>query len=168
MRQRYPMFSRMMSSFVVGMGMFLAIALINPSPAQAAVTQAGPQLARIDARDLHISLGDRQGQLMFYPNHLDLVVGQTYRLILDNPSPEKHYFSAPNFAAVSWTRKVEAAGVEVKGTVRELELKPNAKAEWVLVPEKPGQYDLECTIAGHAEAGMTGRLTIHPRSIDSV
>lgn len=105
---------------------------------------------------------------MFYPNHLDLVVGQTYRLILDNPSPEKHYFSAPNFAAVSWTRKVEAAGVEVKGTVRELELKPNAKAEWVLVPEKPGQYDLECTIAGHAEAGMTGRLTIHPRSIDSV
>lgn len=147
--------------------LLVAIALINPSPAQASLTTARPHLAS-DATELHVSLGDRQGQLKFYPNHLDLVVGETYKLILDNPSPEKHYFSATDFAAVSWTRKVEAAGVEVKGTVRELELKPNAEAEWVLVPEKPGQYDLECTIPGHAEAGMTGTLTISARSVGSV
>ncbi|MGM0455128.1 MAG: cupredoxin domain-containing protein [Cyanobacteriota bacterium] len=127
-----------------------------------------PQLARINATELHIHLGDRQGQLKFYPNQLDLIAGQTYKLILDNPSPEKHYFSAPDFAAASWTRKVEAAGVEVKGTVRELELKPNAEAEWVFVPEKPGEYHLECTISGHAEAGMTGTLTIRASSSESV
>ncbi|NMG57041.1 hypothetical protein E1H12_00545 [Geitlerinema sp. P-1104] len=148
--------------------LLVAIALVNPAMAQANPTDVAPQLARINATELHVSLGDRQGQLKFYPNHLDLVVGETYKLILDNPSPEKHYFSATDFAAVSWTRKVEAAGVEVKGTVRELELKPNAEAEWVLVPEKPGQYDLECTIPGHAEAGMTGTLTISARSVGSV
>ncbi|TVR14525.1 MAG: hypothetical protein EA395_02485 [Phormidium sp. GEM2.Bin31] len=153
---------------LVCLSLWLAIALVNPPLAQADVIDIAPQLARINATEVHVSLGDRQGQLKFYPNHLDLVVGQTYKLILDNPSPEKHYFSAPDFAAVSWTRKVEAAGVEVKGTVRELELKPNAEAEWVLVPEKPGEYHLECTISGHAEAGMTGTLTISATSSESV
>jgi uncharacterized cupredoxin-like copper-binding protein len=146
----------------------VAIALVNPPLAQANVSDIAPQLARINATELHVSLGDRQGQLKFYPDHFDLIAGQTYKLILDNPSPEKHYFSAPDFAAVSWTRKVEAAGVEVKGTVRELELKPNAEAEWVFVPEKPGDYHLECTISGHAEAGMTGNLTIRAKSSESV
>ncbi|MFO8039124.1 MAG: cupredoxin domain-containing protein [Sodalinema sp.] len=148
--------------------LLVAIALVNPTMAQANPTDMAPQLARINATELHIHLGDRQGQLKFYPNQLDLIAGQTYKLILDNPSPEKHYFSAPDFAAASWTRKVEAAGVEVKGTVRELELKPNAEAEWVFVPEKPGEYHLECTISGHAEAGMTGTLTIRASSSESV
>ncbi len=151
-----------------GLSLWLAIALLNPPLAQADVTNIAPQLARLNATELHIQLGDRQGQLKFYPNQLDLIAGQTYKLILDNPSPEKHYFSSPNFAAASWTRKVEAAGVEVKGTLRELELKPNAEAEWVFVPEKPGDYHLECTISGHAEAGMTGTLTIRARSSESV
>lgn len=148
--------------------LWVAIALVHPAVAQANPTDGTPQLARINATELHIHLGDRQGQLKFYPDHFDLMAGQTYKLVLDNPSPEKHYFSAPDFAAVSWTRKVEAAGVEVKGTVRELELKPNAEAEWVFVPEKPGDYHLECTISGHAEAGMTGTLTIRAKSSESV
>lgn len=164
----YSLLPLAISRILLSLGLGLAIALVNPSQVQAAPSHAVQHLARVEATELHVSLGDRQGQLKFYPNHLDLVVGQTYRLILDNPSPEKHYFSAPDFAAVSWTRKVEAAGVEVKGTVRELELKPKAEAEWVLVPEKPGEYDLECTIPGHAEAGMTGTLTITATSVESV
>lgn len=42
----------------------------------------------------------------------------------------------------------------------ELELKPNAEAEWVFVPIKAGTYFLHCTIPGHTEAGMTGTITI--------
>ncbi len=56
-----------------------------------------------------------------------------YKLILDNPSPTKHYFTAKDFADASWTQKVEAGKVEIKGAIHELELKPNAQAEWVIV-----------------------------------
>jgi uncharacterized cupredoxin-like copper-binding protein len=50
--------------------------------------------------------------------------------------------------------------VEVKGAIHELELKPGAIAEWVFVPERPGTYELHCSIAGHAEAGMVGQIVV--------
>lgn len=80
--------------------------------------------------------------------------------MLDNPSPEKHYFTAKDFADGLWTQKVQAGDVEVKGAIHELELKPGAIAEWVFVPERPGTYELHCAIAGHTEAGMVGQLEV--------
>jgi uncharacterized cupredoxin-like copper-binding protein len=50
--------------------------------------------------------------------------------------------------------------VEIKGAIHELELKPGAMAEWVFVPMKSGSYNLRCTVAGHTEAGMIGKITI--------
>jgi uncharacterized cupredoxin-like copper-binding protein len=55
---------------------------------------------------------------------------------------------------------VEAGAVEVKGAIHELELEPGAEAEWVLIPQKPGHYELHCSILGHTEAGMRGTLVI--------
>ncbi len=107
-----------------------------------------------------VHLGTAAGNLRFEPDHLQFVAGQPYRLVLDNPSPEKHYFTAKDFADGLWTQKVQAAGVEVKGAIHELELKPGAIAEWVFVPERPGTYELHCAIAGHAEAGMVGTIAI--------
>jgi len=52
-----------------------------------------------------------------------------------------------------------SAPLEVK--IHELELKPNAQAEWVIVPLKTGKYKLICTIPGHAEAGMVGEIAIN-------
>jgi uncharacterized cupredoxin-like copper-binding protein len=80
--------------------------------------------------------------------------------VLTNPSPQKHYFTSKDFADAIWTQKVEAGNVEIKGVIHELELKPGAKAEWVFVPLKSGTYNLRCTIPGHTEAGMTGKITI--------
>ena len=42
----------------------------------------------------------------------------------------------------------------------ELELKPEAVAEWVLTPMKPGEYELHCSIKGHKEAGMIGEIVV--------
>ncbi|PSN16316.1 biphenyl 2,3-dioxygenase [filamentous cyanobacterium CCT1] len=112
------------------------------------------------ADSLTVHLGTADGSLRFEPDQMQFVVGQRYRLVLDNPSPEKHYFTAKDFADGIWSQKVQAAGVEVKGAIHELELKPGAIAEWVFVPERPGRYELHCAIAGHAEAGMVGQLEI--------
>ena len=100
------------------------------------------------------------GNLRFEPDQLQFTAGQRYRLVLDNPSPEKHYFTAKDFADGLWTQKVQAGGVEVKGAIHELELKPGAIAEWVFVPERSGTYELHCSIAGHAEAGMVGQIVV--------
>ena len=118
-------------------------------------TQANPQV-----NEIQISLGNSSGELKFFPSNIELKTGQSYKLLLDNPSPIKHYFTSKDFADASWTRKVQAGKVEVKGAIHELELKPDAEAEWVLTPMKSGTYELHCSIKGHATAGMVGEIIV--------
>lgn len=117
-------------------------------------------LARQPLTEVKVSLGSAANELKFYPENLKFIAGKRYKLILDNPSPQKHYFTAKDFADAIWTQKVEAGKVEIKGNIRELELKPGAVAEWVFVPAKAGTYALRCPIPGHTEAGMTGTITV--------
>jgi uncharacterized cupredoxin-like copper-binding protein len=119
-----------------------------------------PAVAATQATEIKVSLGNSANELKFFPNNLQFVAGQRYKLLLNNPSPQKHYFTAKDFADVSWTQKVEAGKVEIKGAIHELELKPGGEAEWVFVPMKPGTYSLRCPIPGHTEAGMTGEIVI--------
>lgn len=116
---------------------------------------AAPQVTEVK-----VSLGSIANELKFFPNDFQFVAGQHYKLLLDNPSSQKHYFTAKDFADASWTQKVEAGNVEIKGAIHELELKPGAEAEWVFTPMKPGKYSLHCPIPGHTEAGMTGTITV--------
>ncbi|WP_013324811.1 cupredoxin domain-containing protein [Gloeothece verrucosa] len=122
-----------------------------------------PAKAASDVTEVKVSLGNNAGELKFFPDHFELVAGKKYKLLLDNPSPTKHYFTSKDFADASWTQKVEAGKVEIKGAIHELELKPTAQAEWVFVPIKAGTYKLHCSVAGHAEAGMTGDIVISPQ-----
>ncbi|MDM9380783.1 cupredoxin domain-containing protein [Chlorogloeopsis sp. ULAP01] len=108
-----------------------------------------------------VSLGNVANELKFEPNHLEFIAGKRYTLRLVNPSAQKHYFTAKDFADNIWTQKVEAGKVEVKGAIHEMELKPGAEAEWVFVALKPGKYSLRCPIPGHTEAGMTGDIAIN-------
>ncbi len=117
-------------------------------------------LAEAQVNEIKVSLGNSSGELKFFPSSIELQAGTSYKLLLDNPSPVKHYFTSKDFADASWTRKVQAAKVEVKGAIHELELKPGAEAEWVLTPMKSGTYELHCSIAGHAAAGMTGEIRV--------
>jgi uncharacterized cupredoxin-like copper-binding protein len=110
--------------------------------------------------EIKINLGNTANEIKFFPDRVQLVAGQKYKLLLSNPSPQKHYFTAREFASNSWTQKVDAGNVEIKGAIQELELRPNTTADWVLVPMKPGSYQLRCVIPGHTEAGMTGMISV--------
>jgi uncharacterized cupredoxin-like copper-binding protein len=125
-----------------------------------AMLTTAPVLAAPPLTEIKVNLGTATGELKFVPNHLEFVAGQKYKLILNNPSLTKHYFTAKDFADASWTQKVEAGKVEIKGAIHELELKSDAEAEWVLVPMKAGTYNLYCSIPGHAAGGMTGEIVI--------
>ncbi len=107
-----------------------------------------------------VQLGTESGGLAFKPNRLRFETGKLYKLVLENPSGVKHYFSALQFASAVWTRKVETDQAEIKGAIREIELKPGGQAEWFFVPVQAGIFDFGCTIAGHSEAGMIGKITV--------
>jgi uncharacterized cupredoxin-like copper-binding protein len=117
-------------------------------------------LASSTVNEIKVSLGNSGGELKFFPSRIQLKTGKSYSLLLDNPSPIKHYFTSKDFADASWTKKVQVGEVEVKGAIHELELKPGATADWVLTPMKPGAYELHCSIPGHAAAGMVGEIVI--------
>ncbi|MGG6294395.1 biphenyl 2,3-dioxygenase [Leptolyngbya sp. AN02str] len=149
---------RFVTTLAIGVGMGLWLWLGFPSVAAAIASPANQGMVT----EVSVHLGTPAGELTFVPDHLQFEAGKRYKLILDNPSPEKHYFTAKDFADGIWTQKVEAGKVEVKGAIHELELKPGALAEWVFVPERSGTYPLRCTIAGHTEAGMVGEIAIAP------
>jgi uncharacterized cupredoxin-like copper-binding protein len=117
-------------------------------------------IAASQVNEVNVSLGNTNGELKFFPDNLEFKAGRPYKLLLDNPSTVKHYFTSKDFADASWTKKVQAGKVEVKGAIHELELQPGAAAEWVLTPMKPGTYELHCSIKGHAEAGMIGKIVV--------
>ncbi len=122
---------------------------------------AAADLSRQPPIDVKATLGSKGGDVVFSPKRFSFETGKLYKLVLENPSPEKHYFSAPRFAAAVWTRKVETATAEIKGAIREIELKPGGRAEWFFVPVQTGIFSLRCTNKGHTEAGMVGRITVH-------
>jgi len=141
---------------------FSIVACMGIGPARAAgdLTSQNPIV-------INVRLGDGKDALRFFPNKLNFETGKLYRLVLSNPSPQKHYFSSEGFAQAVFTRKVQVNGAdgkalaEVKGLIREIEVYPGGKTEWWLVPVKTGSFnDLKCTIPGHGEAGMVGTITI--------
>ncbi|EKQ68287.1 putative copper-binding protein [Leptolyngbyaceae cyanobacterium JSC-12] len=127
-------------------------------PAIAAPTAI--DLSRQPASEIRVHLGNTSNELKFVPNAIEFAAGKRYKLVLDNPSNSKHYFTAKDFADNIWSQKVEAGNVEVKGAIHEVELKPGAIADWVFIPIRTGTYELHCSIPGHAEAGMVGKLTV--------
>ncbi len=117
--------------------------------------------------EIQVELGNEGNALRFFPDSIELETGKLYRLVLHNPSPQKHYFSSDQFSQAVFTRKVQINGedgkptAEVKGVIREIEVYPNGTTEWWLVPVKAGNFDdLKCTISGHVEGGMIGSIAI--------
>ena len=148
-----------MSNFLICLfSLLMSLVTMGTSPATA--ENLSSNLLKQPPIEIKVSLGNVANELKFEPNHLEFTSGKRYNLKLNNPSSQKHYFTAKDFADAIWTQKVEAGNVEIKGNIHELELKPGAKAEWVFVPMKPGKYALGCTIAGHTEAGMKGEIVI--------
>ncbi|HEY9650660.1 MAG TPA: cupredoxin domain-containing protein [Coleofasciculaceae cyanobacterium] len=136
------------------LGLAIGLGFVGTPAAISAPNNSPPPI------EVTVSLSNSANELKFFPSQLEFVAGQPYKLVLDNPSSQKHYFTAKDFADVSWTQKVQAGKVEVKGAIHELELLPGGKADWVFVPMKPGTYELHCSIPGHTEAGMVGEIAI--------
>ncbi len=157
----------MLSHKNTGLLSMIAVIVAAQALLMAGHARAAGDLTKQKPIELTVQLGDKSNALRFYPDHLSFETGKLYKLVLENASPQKHYFSSDGFSRAVFTRKVQVNGAdgkaiaEVKGSVREIEVYPGQKAEWWLVPVKAGVFDdLECTIKGHAEHGMVGKITV--------
>ncbi|MFZ2448298.1 MAG: hypothetical protein WAW37_18215 [Syntrophobacteraceae bacterium] len=145
----------------------LVLAVVFSIAVSVGPAKAAGDLTAQDPVEIKVQLGDEKDTLRFFPESIDLETGKLYRLILFNPSPQKHYFSSEGLAQAVFTRKVQVNGpdgkptAEVKGQIREIEVYPGGTSEWWFVPVKTGKFkDLTCTIPGHTQKGMVGGITI--------
>ncbi|MDH5180404.1 MAG: biphenyl 2,3-dioxygenase [Gammaproteobacteria bacterium] len=139
----------------------LLLCILSVTSAQAAGDLTAQQPIEVVVR-----LGDADNRLRFYPAGLQFATGKLYKLVLQNPSQQKHYFTSPSLAQSVFTRKVQVVNrgktlAEFKGVINEIEVYPGATAEWWFVPIKTlDSAQLYCSIKGHKTAGMIGEITI--------
>ena len=159
MNRTFKIFSQVFSIWII----VICFLVISPNFAIAApIKIAAVDFTKQTAIEVKVSLSNTANELKFSPDHFTFESGKRYKLLLSNPSAMKHYFTSKDFADAVWTQNVVAGNVEIKGNIRELELRPNTTAAWTFIPIKSGTYELHCAIAGHNEAGMRGMITIQP------
>lgn len=126
----------------------------------ATVVWAAGDLSRQTPLELKVLLGSKDAEMVILPKTWNLETGKLYKVSLANQGKVKHEWVAPEFTLTIWTRKVETAGVEVKGVINEIELLPGAKADWYFIPIRTGEFAMACEIEGHKEAGMVGKIVV--------
>ncbi|MCU7944695.1 MAG: hypothetical protein KZQ87_18660 [Candidatus Thiodiazotropha sp. (ex Cardiolucina cf. quadrata)] len=99
----------------------------------------------------------------YTPDSLRLKTGIPYKMELLNRGRVKHYFTAPEFFRAIATRKVQSnRDGEIKApyfTVLEM-MSNGGQLDLYFVPVRKGVYEVSCTIPGHTEQGMLGRLIV--------
>jgi uncharacterized cupredoxin-like copper-binding protein len=69
-------------------------------------THAAGDLTKQDPIEVTVQLGNPANELRFFPGKIELETGKLYRVVIKNPSPQKHYFSSENLSQSVFTRKV--------------------------------------------------------------
>jgi plastocyanin len=139
-----------LQSFGVGaISVVLALSAIGSGVITSALEEedeeeAGEPAAEGAGNVLRLS-ADPGGELSFDRRSLETRAGQV-TIVMDNPSTVPHNVS------------IEGQGVDEEGeTVGE------GETSTVRAELQPGTYDFYCSVAGHREGGMEGRLTATAR-----
>lgn len=112
-----------------------------------------------------VNLGTVAGdELTVTPAEVTLRVGQTYQLVVSNPSEAKHVVSAPELLATTTTARLVTLSPSVEHPAASLKagvsMQPAAMMEWTFTPNKEGTYKFGCDTPAHAAAGMHMRIRV--------
>jgi len=114
-----------------------------------------PQQVTVIASDFH-----------YEPSTIEVVAGQTVHLIVQNTGSIDHDFAILEIPLEEG--KVTIAGATPHPGLSALEHEPallvtapkGQSIEVEFTPTQPGSYEILCTVPGHKEAGMTGKLIV--------
>jgi len=142
------------STFVLSLVLFASAAISAESP-DLAKALAGADWSKMETVTVTMT------EYSFSPSPIVLKEGVPTRFVLKNAGKEAHYFVAERFFKTIATRKVQGSDGEVKApSFTAVEVYPGRTLEWFFVPAQKGEYDLLCTVKGHAEHGMKGRIEV--------
>ena len=88
-------------------------------------------------------------EMRFVPNRVDATVGEPLRVTLTNKGRERHDL---NFPALHMP---DLEGVQAI-------LEPGETRTITLTFDQPGTHTFQCSLPGHAVAGMTGAVFVRP------
>ena len=96
------------------------------------------------ASSITITSGDSGVEFAFSPETIDVVAGESVELVFENNGTIAHDFGIPD---LDFSIESTGAGQSGKGTLT--------------LPSEPGTYDFICSIPGHKEAGMVGKIIVN-------
>ena len=118
--------------------------------------------AKAVGRTITLRMGD---DMRFAPSHIEVREGETVRLRAQNQGKVMH-----EIVIGTKTELDQHAEMMVKHPGMEHDepymahVKPGQRGDIVWHFNRPGTFDFACLIPGHYEAGMTGTITVRPRS----
>ena len=107
------------------------------APSQAAATTQAASEVKVVATDLKFGAPTIQAK-----------VGQPIKIVLENTGAIEHDIAFP-------TIKADKSGASLKAVA-----KPGQTATLEFTPTAKGSYEYICTIPGHKEAGMKGKINV--------
>ena len=98
----------------------------------------------VDPDQIRITSGIGGEEFSFNPETIDVNVSQTVKLVFNNTGTIAHDFEIPDLEIVIQTTNA--------GNTGEITF---------VAPSAAGSYDFICSIPGHKEAGMVGKLVVN-------
>ena len=98
-------------------------------------------------------------EFTFRPATIRLTAGRPVRLVLVNQGQIAHQFETSYLHALPVRVVGDALSAEAPG-LDVIRLNPGGTARVEFVPHSRGRFVFACTLEGHKEAGMLGRLDV--------
>jgi uncharacterized cupredoxin-like copper-binding protein len=114
-------------------------------------------------REIHLRMTD---QIRFEPPEIQLEAGRPVRLVIDNSEAASiHDFSVMEIPVADVSHEGEGDGGHMgmdSADEYDLHIALESGSDRVIefTPTAAGEYEFLCTVTGHAQAGMTGRLIV--------
>ena len=101
----------------------------------------------------------------FEPARITVKPGQSVKMTFRNKGSVDHDFSVMKIpVANSKSSDISTTGHDMSHMAVEPDLHvvaaPGKSSTWELTPNQAGEYEFQCTVVGHKEAGMVGRLIV--------
>lgn len=108
-------------------------------------------------RAITVNLTDNR----FQPDDLALELGKPYKLVMRNVGQRPHDLVDPDFYhSIVIKAIVSPSGTVTTPHIHSLSVQPGTETIMYFVGIKPGYFDVFCSIPGHREDGMEGRLSL--------
>lgn len=113
------------------------------------------------ARIVQVTMGERDGKMVFVPERLEVRKGEQVKFVLRNNGELEHEFVLASTAdnlkhAEAMKNNPNMAHEEPNG--KEVDPKETGEILWKFT--KAGEFEYACLIPGHREAGMIGTILV--------